>query len=197
MEAGLEGGFADTVLGAQSAFRAIMDGLANPGAVQPLEPVVAPASLGPQLAAVALTLCDHDTALWLDPLLAEDEGVVRWLRFHTGAPLTTDPALGQFALVSAPQALPRLDRFAPGTQDYPDRSTTVVLALPWLSGGPALTLSGPGIADVRTMAPAGLPHDFAAQWAANRALFPRGVDLLLVAGGALIGLPRSTRIAEG
>jgi alpha-D-ribose 1-methylphosphonate 5-triphosphate synthase subunit PhnH len=42
----------------------------------------------------------------------------------------------------------------------------------------------------------GLPHDFAARWAANRALFPRGVDLVLCADDTLVALPRTTQISE-
>jgi hypothetical protein len=37
----------------------------------------------------------------------------------------------------------------------------------------------------------GLPQNFVAQRTANRALFPRGVDLLLVSGGSLAALPRT------
>ena len=44
---------------------------------------------------MALTLCDHDTPVWLDPVLAASEAVAGWLRFHTGAPLVTDLMSGQ------------------------------------------------------------------------------------------------------
>jgi alpha-D-ribose 1-methylphosphonate 5-triphosphate synthase subunit PhnH len=192
----LEGGFADPVFGAQANFRAVMDALANPGQVQALSaPVEAPAGLAPELATIALTLCDHDTLVWLDPSLAESEAVVAWLRFHTAAPPTTDPADAHFALISDPSAVPALERFALGTQEYPDRSTTIVLMLPALSGGDELTLRGPGIADHRHISPVQLPQDFLEQWTNNRSLFPRGVDLLLVAGSEAIGLPRTTSIA--
>jgi alpha-D-ribose 1-methylphosphonate 5-triphosphate synthase subunit PhnH len=40
----------------------------------------------------------------------------------------------------------------------------------------------------------GLPSDFIERMQANSALFPRGVDLLLVCGNALAALPRSTHI---
>jgi alpha-D-ribose 1-methylphosphonate 5-triphosphate synthase subunit PhnH len=193
----LDGGFDEPVLGAQTAFRAIMDALANPGQPQALTPVASNAGLAPELAAIALTLCDHDSPLWLDPGLTGNDGIVAWLRFQTGAPLVADPARAQFALVADVAALPALDHFAFGTDEYPDRSTTIVVALPSLSGGVALTLRGPGIKESRVIAPVGLPQDFVAQWTANRALFPRGVDLLLVAGGQVIGLPRTTRITEG
>ena len=35
--------------------------------------------------------------------------------------------------------------------------------------------------------------DFETQWAANHAMFPRGVDLLLGTPGHIVGLPRTTR----
>ncbi len=81
-----------------------------------------------------------------------------------------------------------------GTDEYPDRSTTVVLAAGL--NETAVVLKGPGInGELRTILP--LPAgDFLAQWADNRARFPRGVDLLLVRNGTVIGLPRTTRISE-
>jgi len=195
MELSLEGGFADPVHGAQSAFRALMDALANPGLVQPLGTDMTPADgLSPELAAVALSMCDPDTLVWLDPAFAATDAIVAWLRFKTGAPLTGDPARAAFALVSDVTQMPALERFALGSAEYPDTSTTIALALPALTGGPSLTLRGPGINGTRTIAPAGLPADFSAQWSANRELFPRGIDLLLVAVNKLIGLPRTTRI---
>ena len=86
--------------------------------------------------------------------------------------------------------------FNQGSDLYPDRSTTVALAIQSVSGGQNVTLTGPGIDGSITIAPQGLPADFLAQWAKNGAQFPRGVDLLLVADGQLIGLPRTTRIKE-
>jgi alpha-D-ribose 1-methylphosphonate 5-triphosphate synthase subunit PhnH len=190
----LDGGFADPVMQSQTAFRAVMDGLANPGTIQDLAlGLIPPSSLSPELAAIALTLCDHDTTLWLDRDLATDV-VLGWLRFHTSAPLTTERAQAEFALTRDPAMV--LADFNQGTDLYPDRSTTVALAIQSVSGGQTLTLTGPGIEDSITIAPQGLPTDFLAQWAENGAQFPRGVDLLLVADGQLIGLPRTTRIKE-
>jgi alpha-D-ribose 1-methylphosphonate 5-triphosphate synthase subunit PhnH len=172
-----------------------MDALANPGQVQALSaPLGAPAGLAPELAAVALTMCDHDTTVWLDTDLMESEVVLAWLRFHTASPVTTDPTRATFALVSSADALPALEQFALGTDEYPDRSTTIALHVPSLSGGPDLTLRGPGINDHTHIAPQGLPQDFLAQWALNRGEFPRGVDLLLLSDRYVLGLPRTTRI---
>ena len=198
MDALLDGGFADPVLQSQTAFRAVLDALANPGTLQTLAmPQAAPNGMAAELVSILLTLCDHDTSLWLDPALRADAALVEFLAFHTAAPLTDSAAAATFAAASSANHLPPLDQFNLGTQEYPDRSTTIVLAVQALSGGPVQRLRGPGIKDQIEISPQGLPADFISQWSANRELFPRGIDLLLVADGQVLGLPRSTRIAEG
>lgn len=195
MDTTIEGGFADLVLGAQNVFRAVMEALARPGSVQSIaSDALPPAPLTPELGAVALTLCDHDTLVWLDPVLAANKAVTQWLAFHCGAPITEEIGEAAFALVSDAALLPGLDSFGQGTDEYPDRSTTVVLA----SGSEtrAVTLKGPGIKDQLTTALPLPGGDFIDQWAENRARFPRGVDLLLVRDGTVVGLPRTTRISE-
>ena len=198
MDAILDGGFADPVLQSQSAFRAIMDALANPGTLQDL---IAPGAitrpLTPDLASVMLTLADHDTTVWLDDVLRADTAVLDFISFHTGAVVVREPGKANFAVATSAAHLPPLDQFNLGTQEYPDRSTTIVLAVQALTGGDERITRGPGIKDHGHIAPVGLPADFTAQWAANRELFPRGVDLLLVAHGQVMGMPRSTRISEG
>ena len=189
----LDGGFADPVMQAQQGFRALMNALANPGTIQELAlDLTPPAPLTPELAAVLLTLCDHDTGVWLEPGLAT-EAVTGWLRFHIGSPLNVAPEQAQFAVLRDSNAL-QLNSFSLGTDIYPDRSTTIIVAVAALSGGDALVLKGPGIEHSIEISPLGLPGDFIDQWTENRAQFPRGVDLLLVADGAVIGLPRTTRI---
>ncbi len=191
----LDGGFSDPVFQSQHAFRTLMNALANPGTIQPFDLSLSPpAPLPPALAAVALTLCDHETQLWLDRDFAND-AVVGWLRFHAGLHITSDPKQAHFALVQSGRDL-QLDHFSQGTDIYPDRSTTIVVAVDALSGGPALTLAGPGINGLASIAPVGLPDDFLAQWQQNQAQFPRGVDLVLVAGAGLLGLPRTSRISR-
>lgn len=190
-------GIAGTVLSAQSTFRKVMDATARPGSVQALRAAgAAPAPLAQATAAIALTLFDHDTPVWLDAPIAASEEVVSWLRFQTGCPLVTDPGESAFAIVGDVIALPPFEAFACGTPDYPDRSTTLILQLPRLTGGAELTLSGPGIRGAATLCAAGLPEDLVARNAANRALFPRGVDLLLVAGNEVAALPRTTTVAR-
>lgn len=197
MDFALDSGFADPVLQSQAAFRAIMDALANPGTVHGFaQPAAAQGALSPELASTLLTLSDQDTPIWLaDGLRSHD--IAAFVAFHTGAPIVRAPGGAVFAFASAAADLPRLDQFNLGIQEYPDRSTTIVLAVTALSGGAELVIGGPGIKGHGQISPIGLPEDFVAQWADNRELFPRGIDLLLVADGAVLGLPRSTRISEG
>jgi alpha-D-ribose 1-methylphosphonate 5-triphosphate synthase subunit PhnH len=195
--AAIEGGFADPVYDSQSVFRTAMNVLASPGIVAVIEAVARPpAPLTAELGALALTLCDHDSAVWLDADLSAAPAVAEWLRFQTGAPMVSDLAQAVFAIVSNPLAMPALGAFAQGADEYPDRSTTLLVAVQTLTGGAPLSLGGPGIRDTATLSPAPLPADFIKQWSENRERFPRGIDIIFAAPGAIAGLPRSTRVLE-
>jgi alpha-D-ribose 1-methylphosphonate 5-triphosphate synthase subunit PhnH len=190
-------GFADPVFDAQRVFRAVMNALARPGSIQSLGVALdPPPGLPAGLAAIALTLADHETPLWLDGTLAACGAVTAYLRFHTGATLVPDPADAAFALVADPAGILPFDRFSPGTAEFPDRSTTLVLAVETLRDEEPLTLAGPGIAVRAHLAAAPRPADLAARLAANGVLFPRGVDLLFVTAREVVGLPRTTRIVK-
>ena len=195
MSTGLACGFGDPVFDAQRAFRAVMNALARPGSVQPLGVVLDPPhGLSAGLAAVALTLADHEAPLWLDEGLSVRGDVVDFLRFHTGAAVVDDPAQAAFALVAEPAACPDFAQFVGGTLEYPDRSTTIVLAVQDLRAGAPLALCGPGIAERAVLAATPRPDGFVARWARNGALFPRGVDLIFATASEVVGLPRTTRI---
>lgn len=188
----LEGGFANPVLGAQVTFRALMDAMARPGTIRTAAgDATPPHPLGIAQGAVALTLADHDTPVWLSPALtnATTKG---WIGFHTGAEIVASSAHARFACLAAGEPIPDFHGFAAGSQDYPDRSATLVIELPSLNGGPNLKASGPGIKDSTVIAPQGLPADFLRRWAANRAFFPLGLDIVFTAGTELMALPRST-----
>lgn len=190
----IDGGFAAPVFDAQAVFRAVMDAMARPGTVQPVAALTQPpAPLSATAGAVALTLCDHDTPLWLDAGL-QLSAAKSWLAFHSGAPLAATAADAHFALVANPANLIALENFAQGTQEYPDRSTTLILQVESLTAGTPLRLEGPGIETSATIAPTPLPRHFVEQWKQNGARFPRGIDVILAAPGAVACLPRTTRI---
>lgn len=191
--------FANPVHDSQQVFRIVLEALSRPGRVLSV-PVLPPQEVLPQglpsvLAALALTLCDSDTPLWLAPAL-NTEPVRQWLRFSCSCPLTNEPNAAAFALIDTPAGLPALHTFAQGEAAYPDRSTTLMVA--GLSFSPqcqGFSLRGPGIKDSQHLPCHGLPADFAEEWASNTAVYPLGVDILLCAETQLAGLPRTSRMS--
>ncbi len=195
----LPAGFADKVLSAQSTFRSVMDAMARPGSVQRIVAAAgAPAAMMSGAAAIALTLFDHDTPVWLDPLMSETSDVTKWLKFHTGAPVVLDSSICSFALIGDASALPALDRFSLGSNEYPDRSSTLILQVESLTQGESLELRGPGIDGTAVLRAAIQPADLFERLAVNAALFPRGIDVVLVHGDSIVAIPRTTRlVAKG
>jgi len=191
-----EGGFADPVTDAQSAFHAVMHAMANPGRIYPLARAATPPQpLTPELGVIAATLLDHDATVWCDAAITAQESATAWLTFHTGAPRIDNAGAAQFALISNVSLLPSLAEFSQGDAEFPDRSTTVVLAVASLNNGQGYVLKGPGIDGERVLHVDGLPKDFVKQWRENGAQYPLGVDLVLVSDGAVAALPRTTRIS--
>jgi alpha-D-ribose 1-methylphosphonate 5-triphosphate synthase subunit PhnH len=195
----LPSGFADKVLSAQTTFRSVMDAMARPGSVH----CIASASGTPPgvmrgTAAIALTLFDHDTPLWLDSRMSQAPEVEKWLKFHTSAPIVSDPSIASFALIGNAAELPALDSFSFGSNEYPDRSTTLIVQVESLREGLAFELSGPGIDGTTVLQARIEPLDLFARLAINAKLFPRGIDVVLVADDAVVAIPRTTRlVAEG
>jgi len=181
----LLGGFDSAPIASSRVFRAALEGMARPGTIGTVEGAAPPALVSVAAGALILTLCDGTTPLHLGASL--DFQVVRdWITFHTGAPLVSAEA-AQFALGTWADLQP-VTRFAVGLPDYPDRSATLIVAMPHLTAaGPRLT--GPGIA---TDAHLTLPETAAFQ--ANRMLFPLGFDTFLTCGNRLAGLPRTTHV---
>src|SRR5580692_5736289 len=96
-------GFAAKVLSAQSTFRSVMEAMARPGSVQRIAVTVGtPAAMMRGTAAIALTLFDHDTPIWLDAAMSETSDVSKWLKFHTSAPVIADSSIASFALIGDP-----------------------------------------------------------------------------------------------
>jgi alpha-D-ribose 1-methylphosphonate 5-triphosphate synthase subunit PhnH len=192
-------GFADQVLSAQSTFRSVMDAMARPGNIQRIASLTgAPESMMRGTAAIALTLFDHDTPIWLDGAMSAASGVAKWIKFHTSAPVVSDSSISHFALIGDAQNLPALDGFSFGSNEYPDRSTTLIVQVESLTQGPAFELRGPGI-DGTTMLRASIqPRDLFERIAVNATLFPRGIDVVLVHDDSIVAIPRTTRlVAKG
>jgi alpha-D-ribose 1-methylphosphonate 5-triphosphate synthase subunit PhnH len=186
-------GFADPVFESQAAYRCCLSALATPGTVVSLGAgLEAVPGLDAAAGALLLSLLDQDTSIWLSPGVAAP-AVATSLKFHTGCSLAASPGEADFALVASADELPPLDAFSAGSQEYPERSATVVLQVPAILDS-GWRLSGPGIRGEALLSVPALGDAFLQQWELNRARFPRGVDLYVSSGERLCGLPRTTRI---
>ena len=177
------------------AFRPILDAMANPGKIYSFNPPVqAPVELGPEAAAVALALCDFQSPIWLESSLRITE-IQQYIRFHTGAPITNSKPDAMFAFIDAARAVPDLADFPMGTQDYPDRSVTLVIKAERLTNNSDVTLKGPGIQSTRGFGAAPVSSTFWNSMIASRTGFPLGMDIIFVGNHQVAALPRSTQIS--
>ena len=188
-------GFDHPVLESQAMYRKLLSAMAQPGRILACElPLAVPAPLWPTTVAAALTLLDFDTPLWLDPAAAAQPALADYLRFHCGCPLVEASGSAAFAIVSDPAELPPLDVFRAGTDEYPDRSATLLIQVERLDDSRGVILRGPGIESRQKFQAKGLPGGFWHQVQENHAGFPKGVDMIFCARDRIAALPRSTQV---
>jgi alpha-D-ribose 1-methylphosphonate 5-triphosphate synthase subunit PhnH len=181
----LLGGFADPAPDTARAFRAILDAMSRPGTIVRLSGAFAPAPASPAMAAALLVLADATTPVHLAG--RHDTPALRqWLAFHTGAPQSPRDHAA-FGAGDWADLLPLSD-WNPGSEDYPDRSATLIVALERLDNDGA-RLAGPGIEAESRLS---LPDLAPLVWNARR--FPLGLDLIFTCGDRLAALPRTTRV---
>ncbi|MDR5801355.1 phosphonate C-P lyase system protein PhnH [Caballeronia sp. LZ001] len=198
--AALVPGFNDPVHDAQRVFRALLEALSRPGSIVAIDAALpnnhamrdALAHRVP-LAAFAslLALADYSTPVFIE---GGNAAFGDALRFHASAPLTPNHSEAAFAYLGDAAALPALDAFSSGEPETPEDAATLFIRVPSLTEGEPLVWRGPGIEDKRSVAIAGLTREFWQQRAALTAQFPCGMDCYFVAGGALVGLPRTTQV---
>jgi alpha-D-ribose 1-methylphosphonate 5-triphosphate synthase subunit PhnH len=183
------------------------------------------AGLCPALAALVLTLCDVDTPLhwpalspagraWLRfhvgaPLLGDraDSADHADRADHADGADGADTAASADAADSATAAALAIARFVvaldtppalalleSGSDEAPETSATLLLRLPRLDGGTLMQWHGPGIERPLTVA-LPVPASFWADWRAQHARFPLGVDVIATDGRHLLALPRTTQVA--
>ncbi len=192
-------GFAHPVFDSQCMFRAAAMAMAQPGQPRVIgdtagRPLQLPHIEGVHAASLALllALADLDTPIWLDERLLEGH-LPAYLRFHTGADITPERQVASFALFAAAYEGSYTTDFAIGLEAYPERSATLLVQVADFTSGAPRRMRGPGIETTETFRIAGLGPQFWSEWQLNQALYPCGLDVMLTAGHALLGLPRSVR----
>jgi alpha-D-ribose 1-methylphosphonate 5-triphosphate synthase subunit PhnH len=193
----LSPGFANYAAASQEVFRLALDCMSRPcRAVEfpdDLAPVRAPLPAVP--AALALSLLDALTPVWLSPSWRKAEN---WLRFHCGCPVCEFPEQATLVLAASLDELPPFSALNQGSLRYPDSSSTVILYSGLTPGGPnQLRVTGPGIKDFIIFQGHGLNESFLKEWQINRKSYPLGVDVFLAGVKHLAGLPRSVKLEKG
>jgi alpha-D-ribose 1-methylphosphonate 5-triphosphate synthase subunit PhnH len=189
-------GFHDPQLDAQRVFRQLLQAMARPGQIVPIDRLPeAPKPLSGGAAALALTLFDLDTPIWLDEALRATAG--DYLAFHTGALVTAEIGEAAFVLVADGKHLPDLSKIALGDAEYPERAATIIVQVEGLRIETGRRLRGPGILGHVDIKVDGLAPEFWRAVRANRKRFPLGFDAMLVAGDMVLGLPRTVVVDEG
>ena len=164
-------------------FRAMMIAMANPGSHHVVKAEAAP-GLSVAATATLMTLVDQDTTVFATNSVDTAE-FRQWLAFHTGARFVAKQS-ADFAIGRFEDLLPLTD-FKTGTEEYPDKSCTLIVD-GWDQVEP-ITARGPGIASqVRLNLPS--PEQIQA---VNR-FYPLGLDLFFTEGDQLFAVPRSTRL---
>jgi alpha-D-ribose 1-methylphosphonate 5-triphosphate synthase subunit PhnH len=179
---------------AAHAFRAVLASFSTPATpVTVMAASDAPAPLLPTAATVLLTLADFQTPIWLSPNLNVD-AVRKYLRFHTGAPLTTVAMDAAFAVLTAEETKDGLPIFNLGSHEYPDRSTTLIIQVADFSHGPLVAVSGPGLELPPRLTVAGASEILWRSIHNNNSLFPIGNDFMFASPTEITALPRSSHI---
>lgn len=185
-------GFLDPVHEAQSVFRATLDAMSRPGRIiDATTQLSAPAPLSALAGAVALTLVDNDTPVWLDTVL-RTAAVEDYLQFHTGCPITADPGEAMFGLIADLAHMPDFDDFAFGEVEYPDRSVTLILQVEAMTAKPGVRFSGPGVEREHVITIDPLDDEFWRSVQRNNARFPLGIDFIFTTDDTVSACPRST-----
>ncbi|ELQ9035706.1 alpha-D-ribose 1-methylphosphonate 5-triphosphate diphosphatase [Escherichia coli] len=149
----LETAFMLPVQDAQHSFRRLLKAMSEPGVIVALHQLKRGwQPLNIATTSVLLTLADNDTPVWLAAPLSNDI-VSQSLRFHTNAPLVSQPEQATFAVTDEAISSEQLNALSTGTAVAPEAGATLILQVASLSGGRMLRLTGAGIAESQSRLP--------------------------------------------
>ena len=138
----LETAFMLPVQDAQHSFRRLLKAMSEPGVIVALHQLKRGwQPLNIATTSVLLTLADNDTPVWLSTPLNNDI-VNQSLRFHTNAPLVSQPEQATFAVTDEAISSEQLNALSTGTAVAPEAGATLILQVASLSGGRMLRRRG-------------------------------------------------------
>ena len=189
--------FTDAVHDSQLCFRRLLKAMSEPGTQVELDRCHGFGTMMPATSQVLLAMADNSTPLWLSQSFLQDNAATKNIHFHTGASTNATPDNASFAAIALTD-MPtiKLDElvFNVGNEEYPDRSTTLVIETDSLSSGQQFKLTGPGIKDERRIQLGELSSEVKNTLLAQGEAFPLGLDLIFVSGEQVVAIPRSTSV---
>lgn len=189
--------FTDAVHDSQFCFRRLLKAMSEPGTLVELDRCNGFGSMMPATSQVLLALADNSTSLWMSQAFSQDSAATQNIHFHIGASINAAPEKASFAAI-AKLDLPALNvedlAFNTGNEEYPDRSTTVVIETDSLSSGQRFKLSGPGIQGEQHIRLGNLPAVLKNKLLTQGEIFPLGLDYIFVSGEQVVAIPRSTSV---
>lgn len=177
---------------ARESFQALMGALSNPGRIFTLPGGAL--TTDESCAQIGMTLLDLETSFYTPDRMLRTILELSGARFRTpaSAAYLFLPDLTLFEPMIMRQTLDMIAQAAVGTITDPDQGATVIVAC-GVGNGQRLQLAGPGIQHRHELCIDHLPIDF---WRlrADMIHYPLGIDIFLVAGSQVIGLPRTTSV---
>lgn len=189
----MNSGFISQTFDSQAVFRQLLDAMAHPGTIREISVDLTPETpLHEASGAVLLTLMDFETPFWSD-LDFKSPGV-QWLRFHTGAPLTSTARQAGFALVTDYDKFTTPDMFNCGTAQAPDFSCTLIIHTRGMDDRGRIRMTGPGIQREHYVNIKGPREVFFTNRTRITHEYPLGIDMIFVCERQLMAVPRTTRM---
>ena len=177
-------------------FRVLMNAMSRPGTLQKVTAGTDSVNgLNAGSIVAALTLCDHETTVFVEESDAGAE-IREFLSFRCGCLLTEELEQADFAFFGTVPGTDVLERLKIGNSQYPDRSATLIAQVDTMSEGDGLLLEGPGIFNLHALSIPAISSELVEWWTTNNDRFPLGIDMILTTNDAIVGLPRTVKIKE-
>ncbi|WEM44149.1 phosphonate C-P lyase system protein PhnH (plasmid) [Photobacterium sp. DA100] len=189
--------FRDAVHDSQFCFRRLLKAMSEPGTIVELDRCQGFGTMMPATGQVLLAMADNSTPLWLSPAFMKDKAAKQNIHFHTGASTNATTGKASFAAIAlADMPVIKFDELAfnVGNEEYPDRSTTIVIETDGFFSGQQYKLTGPGIKDEQYIQLGELSSVVKNALLVQGEVFPLGLDLIFVSGEQVVAIPRSTSV---
>ncbi len=187
-------GFQNPTFDATTVFRKVLEVMSRPGQVEEISDLCeVPQGLNATTAALLLSLTDMETPVWLDTQMNRAQ-VRDFLNFHTGCRIVDGVEEAHFLVADVQTPTDCFENVSVGTAEFPDRSATLLIAVPEMAGEGSLMLRGPGIQHECRLSLPSVPKTFW-QWRAEKnSNFPCGIDLIFAGPKEICALPRTTEV---